>query len=197
MNYLLLLRDKLGEWLRQRLIIPDRLPPPNSPVFAIAVFPFSLYKGTLGPKTMAIAERVIELCHTYNVSYVVCMGGWESQGKREGPLIAEYIADKIPQQTQIIIEDKTVNTGQQVRYLRTILPTLNGRNKNVITVAEEMHLRRVRLLTNRHLNKIAEIYYVGTKSKDWKNDKKSLTHPFLFGCRELFYLLYSELIPWV
>ncbi len=185
----------VGAWLRKRLLVPDNLPDQGISVLAVVVVPFGLHHGTLGPKTAAVVERAVELCRQYHAVNVIAMGGWQSVGQREGPLIAAALKGQVPDSTSVVVEDATRNTFEQARYLRNIVPTLNGcPSVAIIVVADELHAQRVALLATRHLRGLAKVHRASTRANDWENDKLALTNPIIFGFRELVLLVISRLI---
>ncbi|HEY1074478.1 MAG TPA: ElyC/SanA/YdcF family protein [Patescibacteria group bacterium] len=179
---------QLGVWLRDQLVVPDDLPDGDTRLLAIIVIPFSLTNGALGPKMTAIVDRAVELCNLYQVDNLVLTGGWESNGKKEGTLAAEAVYGRISPHIRIIVEDETLNTFAQARYLQDVVPKLEGEGRPVLILAEEMHMRRVLLLACRRLGRLTSVFHASAHSLGWDNDKWVLRHPLTFGVREVLLL---------
>lgn len=170
--------------LRRMLVVPDRLPTQGG-ILAVFCFPFSLACGQMSAGTLAVAEQAVQLCNTFSVDNVVCMGGLKKSFRTEGALMYHYISNRVGRPPKMFCEEDTRNTSQQGRYIDGLFPQLKGDSRAVVVVAHPFHLRRCEMVTCRALSGWVQVYRANAVEKWGPNDKRSLMTPVRFGLREV------------
>ena len=140
--------------------------------------------GTLSDRLKARVDKALELYNTHKAKKIIVSGGLGKEGHYEGTAMKAYIVNNGIPETDVIVDDKGIDTQATAVNYSIIAKENNFRS--VIIVSQYYHITRTRLALKKQ--GVSAIHAAHAEYFEWR-DVYSLIREF-FGYYK--YLLFTD-----
>lgn len=115
--------------------------PTNAPqADAGVILGAALWDGKPSPALLERLDAAVKLYKDKKVEYLIVSGGLEREGVTEASVMKEYLVKNDVPQERILLEDKSTNTKQNLRYTKKLLEGTDLHSITIIT--HDYHMTR-------------------------------------------------------